>query len=444
MPEAPPPAPERPGLVRAIGRWDLTAAIINGVIGSSIFGMPDDLARLCGAWSPLACLLAGLGILTIVLSFAEVASRFDQAGGPYLYSREAFGGLVGFQAGWLTFWIRVTSVGANLNVFVNYLGRLWPWADGLVGSTVVMVAVMGVITLINVVGVRQASWTIDLFTVAKLLPLLALCAFGLFFVSPEVRATQAVAEPHWREAILLLIFAYGGFEAPLLAAGEARRPQRDSAFALLTALAVIAGLYMVVQLVVVGLVPHAADSNTPIADAFQALIGPAGAALAGVAAMVSVYGWATGSVLQTPRLLFAMAERRELPAFLGRVHPHFRTPAVAIVVYSLLSLAFAIYGRLRPEGGFEWNAVVSAIVRLVTYGLTCVALLVFRRPHWEARRPAGFRLFLAPPIALAATAFCAWLLATRSWAYTGLLLAFMAVGVLLWLPGRRREEVRGG
>jgi basic amino acid/polyamine antiporter, APA family len=438
MPEAPPAAPERPGLVRAIGRWDLTAAIINGVIGSSIFGMPDDLARLCGSLSPLACLFAGLGILTIVLSFAEVASRFDQAGGPYLYAREAFGSLVGFQAGWLTFWIRVTSVGANLNVFVNYLARLWPWADTLVGSTVVMLVVMGVITLINVVGVRQASWSIDLFTVAKLLPLLALCAFGLFFVSPEVRATQAVAAPQWREAILLLIFAYGGFEAPLLAAGEARRPRRDSAFALLTALAVIAGLYMVVQLVVVGLVPNVAGSNTPIADAFQVLIGPAGAALAGVAAMVSVYGWATGSVLQTPRLLFAMAERRELPAFLGRVHPHFRTPALAIVVYAVLSLAFAIYGRLRPEGGFEWNAVVSAIVRLVTYGLTCVSLLVFRRAAWEAQRPAGFRLYLGPPIAILATAFCAWLLATRSWSYAGLLLAFMVVGTVLWLPGRRR------
>jgi amino acid transporter len=436
--QEPAAAPEGPGLVRAIGRWDLTAAIINAVIGSSIFGMPDDIARLCGALSPLACLFAGLGILTIVLSFAEVASRFDQAGGPYLYAREAFGGMVGFQAGWLTFWIRVTAVAANLNVFADYLAQLWPWAGGRAGSTLVMLALMAVITLINVVGVRQASWTIDLFTVAKLLPLLALIGFGLFFVRADVIATQAVPVPHWREAILLLIFAYGGFEAPLLAAGEARRPQRDSAFALLTALAVIAGLYMLVQLVVVGLVPHVASSRAPLAAAFQVLIGPAGLALASVAVMVSVYGWATGSVLQTPRLLFAMAERRELPAFLARVHPRFRTPVTAIVLYATLSLGFAVYGRLRPEGGFEWNAVVSAIVRLVTYGLTCMALIVFRRPRWEERRPAGFRLFLAPPVAVAATVFCAWLLATRSWDYGGVLVAFVALGFLLWLPGRLR------
>lgn len=433
----------RPGgekLVRAIGRWDLTAAIVNGVIGSSIFGMPDDIARLCGTLSPLAYLLAGIGILGIVLCFAEVSSRFDEAGGPYLYAREAFGGLVGFQAGWLTFWIRVTSVGANLNVFVDYLEPSWSWAGTPAGGALVMLAVMGLITAINVIGVRQATWTIDLFTVAKLLPLALLVALGLPAFRGEVLATQAVAAPQWREAILLLIFAYGGFEAPLIAAGEARRPRRDSGFALLTALGVIASVYMLVQFAVIGLVPQAAGARAPLAAAFEVLIGPAGVVLASVAAMVSVYGWATGSVLQTPRLLFAMSERRELPALFGRVHPRFRTPVAAIVTYAALSLAFALYGRLQPEGGFRWNAVASAIVRLVTYGLTCVALIVFRR---RAGSPsAAFRAPLGTVVASLATAFCAWLLATRSWAYGGLLLALMGMGLLLWWPSRRAARAQ--
>ncbi len=176
------PACDPPRLVRAIGRWDLTAAIVNGVIGSSIFGMPDDIARLCGTLSPLAYLLAGLGILAIVLSFAEVASRFDQAGGPYLYAGAAFGPLVGFQAGWLTFWIRTTAVAANLNVFVDYLAQSWSWAGTAAGGAIVMTTVMGLITAINVIGVRQATWAIDLFTVAKLLPLLLLVVIGLPFM----------------------------------------------------------------------------------------------------------------------------------------------------------------------------------------------------------------------------------------------------------------------
>jgi amino acid transporter len=118
------------------------------------------------------------------------------------------------------------------------------------------------------------------------------------------------------------------------------------------------------------------------------------------------------------------------------VHPRFRTPVVAIVAYAVLSLAFALYGRLQAEGGFQWNAVVSAIVRLVTDGLTCVALLVFRRAAAGLEVPA-FRAPAGPALAAVATVFCLWLLATRTWAYTGLLLALVALGLLLWWPSRR-------
>ena len=227
----------QPGLVRAIGRFDLTAAIVNGVIGSAIFGMPARIAELTGVWSPLAYLAAGAGVMTMVLCFAEVASRFQDPGGPYLYSREAFGPWVGFQAGWLTFWIRVTSVGANINVLVNYLAESVPSAGTPSGRAVAMTLVLGVITVINVAGVRQATWTIDVLTVLKLLPLLLLIALGLAHLSPEALASQRVASPDWTSAILLLVYAYGGFEAPLIPAGETKNPRRDSGFALLAALA---------------------------------------------------------------------------------------------------------------------------------------------------------------------------------------------------------------
>lgn len=419
----------RPSLVRAIGRWDLTAAVVNGVIGSAVFGMPSGQAALTGFLSPLGYLLAGLGVLTIVLCFAEVASRFQEAGGPYLYAREAFGPLVGFQSGWLTFWIRVTALAANLNVLVEYLSQVLPAVGTPVGRAATMTTVMAVITVINLVGVRQATWTVDLFTVAKLLPLLALVAIGLFHARAEVMRTQAVADPDWTQAILLLMFAYGGFEAPLIPAGEARNPRRDVGFALLVALAIIAGVYMLVQLVVIGLVPQVAAVKAPVAAAFGVLLGPAGVTVAGLAAAVSIYGYSTGSVLQAPRLLFSMGERGDLPAVLARVHPRFRTPDVAIVSFAVFSLAFALYGT------FTWNATLSAIVRLLTYGLTCAALLVFRRrPQALA---AGFRVpagWLVAPVALA---FCLWLLSTRTFAQAGILLALMAAGFVLWWPGRR-------
>ena len=160
-----------PRPVRAISRADLTLAIVNGVIGSAIFGMPAQIAALTGVQSPLAHLIAALGVLTIVLCFAEVASRFEDSGGAYLYSREAFDRHVGFQAGWLTLWTRLLSAAANLNIFASYLAQILPAAGGGAGRSAVIVGVLSVITLINLIGVKQASWAIDVFTVAKLLPL---------------------------------------------------------------------------------------------------------------------------------------------------------------------------------------------------------------------------------------------------------------------------------
>jgi amino acid transporter len=408
-----------PALVRAIGRWDFTAAIINAVIGSSVFTLPSVMAALTGSGSPLAYVAAGLGIATVMLCFAEVASRFSGTGGPYLYAGAAFGPVVGFQAGWLTFWIRATSAAANLNVFIEYLGPLAPALAAGTGRALTMTMVMVAITIINVIGVRQASWVVDGLTIAKLLPLTLLILLGLPRISRDVMATQAVADPDWTRAILLLVFAYGGFESPLIATGEVRRPRGDTAFALLVGLAVIATVYTLVQVTVIGLVPSVAGTKAPLAPAFAVLLGGAGVLLISAGAMVSTYGLVTGSTLQTPRLLYAMADRGELPSVLGRVHARFRTPHVAIVAYSVVTLAAALYGS------FEWNATAAAIVRLITYGLVCVAVFVLRR---DETSPPGFRLPAAWLVAPAGAGFCLWLLSTRTFQQAWVLGLLMAVG----------------
>ena len=428
--------PDRPRLVRAIGRWDYTALVVNGVIGSGIFGLPAVLAGLTGAWSPLAYLLAGIGMLTVVLCHAEVASRFTEPGGPYLYAREAFGAFVGVQAGWLSFCIRVTSMGANLNVFADYLAQILPSAGQGPGRIVMLVAVTALVTWLNVIGVRTGARTVDLFVVAKLLPLLVLVVLALPRFSSEVLATQRVPSPDWTQAILLLVFAYGGFEAALIPAGEVKDPRRDSAFALLVGMGVVAVLYMLVQVAVVGVLPGAARFPAPVAATFGVLLGAAGVTLGSLAAMISTYGWTLGSTLNSPRILYSMADRGELPAVFARVHPRFRTPHVAILVYAFVGLAFAAYGS------FAANATLAAIVRLVTYGLAAASLLVFRR---RAAAPPGFQLPMAPVVAPAAIVFCLWLLSTRTFTQAWILLAMMASGAVLWLisarGGRRAAAV---
>jgi len=363
-----------------------------------------------------------------------VASRFRDPGGPYLYAREAFGPFVGFEAGWLTFWIRVTALAANLNVFVEYLATLLAPAGTPWGRVLVMGAVVIAITLINVRGVRQASWTVDLFTGAKLAPLGLLVAIGLPHVRLGVLATQTVAEPDWTRAVLLLVFAYGGFEAPLIPAAEARDPRRDSAFALLVALGVIASVYLLVQLVIVGVLPHAANARAPVAAASAVLLGPLGVTAAAVAAMVSISGYATGTALQSPRVLFSMAERGELPRILARVHSRFHTPYVAIPIYTGLAWAMAV------SGTFESIATLSAFVRLVTYGLTCAALPVLRRKRRDEE--PGFRLPAALPLSALGVLSCAFLL-TRSTTEARTLLLFLVAGGLLWLAAGRGRAPAG-
>lgn len=428
-----PSAATGPGLVRAIGRWTLVAAIINGVVGSGIFGLPSALAGSTGEWSPVAVLIAGCGILFIVLCFAEVGSRFDTGGGPYLYSRSAFGPAVGFQVGWMHVFTRLLSAAAVVNVLVAYLANLAPWVGTSTGRAFTIIAAVTVVTIINVAGVKQAAWTVNLFTVAKLLPLVAVIALGIFQLDSAVFATQTVTEPRWTDSVLLLVFAYGGFESAVVAAGETKDPKRDTAFALLIAMSAITIMYFLVQLVVVGVLPNAASSTAPFADTMKVLIGPVGSTVAILAVAISVFGWLMGFGLMTPRILFAMGERGELPTIFARVHPQFRTPYVAIVVNSGLALVLSL------AGSFTQLATSSAITRLTIYILCCGAVLVLRK-RWGP--PEGFRIPAATLVAVIAMLLCLWLLSTRSLAQSWFLLVIVGSGVVAWLAGRRRRRRR--
>ncbi len=413
-----------PTLLREIGRWSLTAGVVNCVIGSGIFGLPSAVANLAGAWSPVAVLFAGISIFSVVLCFAEVGSRFDDAGGPYLYTREAFGPAIGFQVGWLQVWTRLLSGAAALNILVAYAGTLVPAITTPAGRAAIMTGGMILVTAVNVAGVRNAAWTVNVFTVGKLLPLTLLIGAGLFHIRTDVLATQTVAAPNWTEAVLLLVFAYGGFESAVIAASETRNPKGDTAFALIMAMLLITGVYLLVQLAVVGNLPHAAQSTTPIASALGQIMGTAGSTIGSLGVIVSVYGWLTGFALMTPRILFSMAQRNELPAFLGAVHPTFRTPYWAIILHSAVVLALSL------ASSFAQAATLAAIARLGIFGFTCASLLVFRARDRESR---GFRVPCGRAVAMAGILFSAWLISTRSFKQAWLLVAIVAGGALLWI-----------
>jgi amino acid transporter len=419
----------QPSLIRAMGRASLTAAIVNGVIGSGIFGLPSAIAALTGAWSPVAVLIAGACVFVVLLCFAEVGSRFDQAGGPYLYAREAFGPIVGFQVGWLLLVSRLLACAAALNILIVYLGLLAPPVATPAGRAITMTAAMAIATVINVTGVRMAAWTTNVFTIAKLLPLMLLIALGLPQVRSELFTSQLVASPDWREAVLLLVFAYGGFESMVIAASESRDPRRDTGPALVAAGVIVTLIYCLLQIVIVGVLPDAGRSTTPVASALREVLGAGGATLGTAAVIVSVYGWLTGFTLMMPRVLYSMATHHELPAILGRVHAGFRTPHVAIVLNAIVALAMGLYSS------FAQAATFAAIARLTVFASTCVALIALKRQHGPA--PA-FQLPGGTFIALAGAGFCVWLLSTRNAAELLILFAIVAAGAALFTMATRR------
>jgi len=409
-------------LIRAIGRWSLIAAIVNGVVGSSIFAMPAVVAGLVGAWSPVAVLLGGACIFVIVLCFAEVGSRFDQAGGPYLYTREAFGPAIGFQVGWLNIWTRLLSAAAVLNVLTTHLGGLVPVMATPAGRSAAMIASVVIVTLANIIGVKRATWTTNVFTVAKLLPLGVLIGVGCFAVSGGAIASQRVAAPRWADAVLLLVFSYGGFESAVSAAGEARDPRGDTGFALITAMAIVTVLYSLVQVVIIGVLPNAASIETPVASTLGALLGAGGRTFGNAGVVISTFGWLVGFALMTPRILYAMGDRGELPAMFASVHPRHRTPHVAIMINSAIATAMGLFSS------FTQAATLAAIAKLGIYGLTCASVIVFRRRRAPS---AGLLIAGGPAFAVAGIGVCIWLLTTRDLGQLWLLGGVMIVGAII-------------
>ena len=429
---APPPSP---GLVRAIGRWSLTALVVNSIIGSGVFGLPSTVAGHLGKFSPLAVLLAGAGMGVIFGCFAEVASHFQRAGGPYLYARAAFGRLMGIQTAWMLWLGQVAAPAANANLFVIYLGEFWPHVKDPLPRALILTVLVGVLALINVRGVRAGTQVSNFFTAAKLLPLFAVIALGLFVLHAHhgavpPSAPAAINTSQWLKAVLLLVFAYGGFETALAPMGEAKDPRRDAPFALFTALLVCTAIYALIQWVVVGVLPDPAHSERPLADVARIAVGSFGAALVAVGALISFYGYLSAKILAMPRVTFALAEQGDFPQAFAAIHPRFHTPYVSILVFAALVWGFALSGE------FKWNVTLSAVARLLYYAVCCAALPVLRR---KQPGDARFHLPAGNLFAGLAVVMCAILVTRVDFGQSLIVAATIALALLNWAVVARRS-----
>ncbi len=430
---SPQDTPSKEGLVRAIGRWSFAALTVNCIIGSGVFGLPSALAQKAGRASILGVVLAGAAMGVIMACFAEVASRFTETGGPYLYAREAFGRFIGIQVAWLVWFVRLTACTANASLFAIYLGEFWPRATEPLPRFAILTLLIGMLAAINLRGVKIGAHVSTTFTIAKLASLGVVCVAGAFYLISAHRIIPPPSAPasadSWLQAIVLLIFAYGGFETALISTGEARDPRRDVPFALFAALVTCTVIYGLIQWAVVGVLPDPGHSQRPLADVARIALGQGGAAIISTGALLSVYGYLSGNVLGTPRITFALAERGDFPSVFALVHKKFRTPYFSILVFALLVWVLALVGS------FTWNVTLSAGSRLFYYGVVCAALPVLRR---KQDRPAVFQVWGGTWVAAVGVLICAGLLTRIDYSKSVIILAAVAVALLNWLLVRKR------
>lgn len=383
----------------------MVALFINAVVGAGIFGLPARVHELLGPYALLAYVACAAVVLLVVLCFAEVGSRFEGSGGPYLYARSAFGPFVGFQVGWLVWLTRVTAFAALCNLLLDYLSQPFPMLASGTGRIATAVGLTLAIMAVNLRGVRTAAILANVFTVGKLVPLLLFVGIGLFFVEPAAYGPTLAPDPaDFPAAVFLLVFAFTGFETATVPGGEVRDPRRTLPFAILVSMAVIVPLYLLIQAVCIGTVRDLAGSTAPLADAARSFAGSGGASIIVLGALVSISGTLNGLVLAAPRLLYAMAEHGQLPAVFARTHPRYHTPHVAIVLTGACMLVLTL------SGSFLTAVTLSTVTRLLAYAATCLALPVLRRREGVDVGPASLRLPGGHLIAAAALVAIGWLL----------------------------------
>lgn len=393
----------KPGLRRGLGRIDVLAFTLNTIVGAGIFALPAALAAAAGVWS-LAVLGAAFALVAVIaLCTAEVSSRFDATGGPVLYASEALGEFSGFVVGWLMYLSRLATFGAIATIMLDYVAGIWPLVGGPFERAIALGLFVVAVTLPNLRGVVAGAWLSNALTVAKLAPLALLALAGLALAGREfLPAAQPIEFEQLSGAFMLAFFACMGFEHATVVAGELRRPQVDLPFGMLAGLALTGVLYALLMLVCFATVPDLAGSTRPLAEAANALAGPVGATVITLTALFSCAGNLSLALLVAPRMLYAMAEQRELPRVLARVSTSGHVPAVAILVTSL-----AVW-LLTISGTFVHLATVAVIARMLIYGSTCIALPVLRLR--DGRAPLHIRgAFVMAALAIMV---CAGVLAT--------------------------------
>lgn len=401
-------------LERAIGVPGLAANIINTTIGASIFALPALIAQSLGAAAPLAFVACGVAMTLFVTCFALAGSRVALTGGLYAYAEVAFGRYVGFITGLFFCTTALLSVAAVVNFFAGTVAALVPWLNGPVARACLMFFVYAALAGINIRGVRTGAGAVTIVTVVKLIPLFLFVVAGVFFVEPA-----AFEWPGWPPAktlgdsVLLLLFAFFGIEVALIPSGEVKSPAVTVPRAIYLALTLTTALYILIQVVAQGTLGAqlAAYKDAPLAEAAKVFLGNPGRLILLAAATVSGFGFIASDILSSPRILFAFGRDGILPRWLAHVHPSWRSPDVAILVYSVVAFVLSLTST------FAELAIMANVAALLLYIICCAAAWeLMRRDVRTETKPLGFPgASLVPIVSIVAIIWILWHAKWNEW-----------------------------
>ena len=370
------------GLVRGVGLAAFTATIVNGVVGAGVFTLPAVMALNMGPRAPLAFLVCAVAMGAVVLCAADAGRRVPTSGGIYGTVTAGLGPRAGFVAGFVGIWVSsVLSCGGIAAAFADGVGSAVPALAAGIPRALLILAVIGGLMLVNLRGVGFAARFLTVATLVKLVPLALFVGIGAWFVTATNLHAGAASGggDGFGRAVIFALFAFSGMETPLAASGEAADPRRTVPRAIILSMVFVLALYVAVQVVAQGLLGSglAGTKDAPLAAAIATVSPVLGIVLA-AGATLSRLIWIGSDILGAPRVLFAFARDRLLPAVLGRVDPRFHVPRVAIVIHSVLVAILAI------SGTFEALAILSGLASTLLYSLSCAAAW-----RLDARRAGG-------------------------------------------------------
>jgi APA family basic amino acid/polyamine antiporter len=430
--ESVPPGAAKPKLKRSMGLWMATALVVGNMIGSGVFLLPASLADAAGPVSLVAWLFTGAGAILLALVFANLGRAFPRTGGPYAYTRRAFGDFIGFQTAW-GYWIAVWAGNAAIAVaFVSYLTVFWPelGSNNLLGA-LVGIALIWLLTAVNILGVRESGRVQVVTTVLKFVPLALIGIIGIFFLDGS---NYTPFSPHgtWSAisaAAPLTLWAFIGLESATVPAEEVRDPERTIPRATMIGTVITTAVYILATAAIMGVLPtdQLAGSQSPFADAAGVMFGGGWDKVIALVALVSTFGALNGWILLQGRVPLAAAEDGLFPGAFAKVSGKRRTPVFGLVVSSLLVSALMLMNYTKGlVDAFTFVILLATLTTLVPYAYSAAA-----QAYLYFTEPEAFRVkAMVRDTVIAALAF-----AYSAWAIAGSGQDIIAKGFMLLLAG---------